>query len=191
MATVINLLNEGHRRCGGCSLCCKLLPVQEIDKPSGQKCKHQSFKGCGIYHKAGFPNSCALWSCRWLNGSDTEKLHRPDRVHYVIDAMPDVVTINDNNTGETIHIEAIQVWVDPRHPKAWHDPELKAFLDRRGREGKCAIIRYSGKTGFVLFPPSMCADGQWHEEGGSVTPELSPQQRFERLEAAHGQKVMR
>jgi len=28
----------------------------------------------------------------------------------------------------------------------------------------CAIVRYSPKKGFVLFPPSLSSDGQWHEE---------------------------
>ena len=31
------------RRCGGCTLCCKLLPMPELDKRAGKPCQHQRF----------------------------------------------------------------------------------------------------------------------------------------------------
>jgi hypothetical protein len=177
----------GPRRCGGCTLCCRLLPVAEIQKASSTRCKHQSFKGCDIWHKPGFPISCTMWSCRWLTRDDTLDIRRPDRCHYVIDTTPDVVSITDNATGKVAYIEAVQVWVDPKFRDAWREPKLLAFLDRRGQEGKCAIIRWNGSEGFVLFPPSMSNNGRWQEESGTPTPELSPQERFDRLaKAAEG-----
>ena len=38
------------RHCGGCTLCCKLIPVEELNKPAGARCKHvRTGKGCSIY----------------------------------------------------------------------------------------------------------------------------------------------
>src|SRR5262245_54343180 len=57
----------GGRRCGDCTLCCKLLPVRELHKKGGERCQHQKAgKGCGVYNKPAMPPSCGLWSCRWL-----------------------------------------------------------------------------------------------------------------------------
>jgi hypothetical protein len=168
MTTIYNAdWGNSGRRCGGCTLCCKLLPVAEIDKPAGQRCKHQSHaKGCAVYQKSAFPYSCAMWNCRWLANLDTADLRRPDRSHYVLDVMPDYVTLRNNQTGEDTKVEIVQVWVDPDFPDAHRDPALRAYLARRGEEGVAALIRYDSSRGFALFPPAMSSDGQWHEQGG-------------------------
>jgi hypothetical protein len=156
-----------QRECGDCQLCCKLLPVRELQKKANTRCTHQQHgKGCAVYRKPGFPPSCALWNCRWLVNDDTAALRRPDRVHYVVDMLPDFITI-DPDEGERYNIECIQVWVDPDYPDAHRDPALRAYLSRRGEEGKVALIRWGSYKAITLFPPSMCADGQWHEQGGT------------------------
>lgn len=188
----ITLAADGPRRCGACTLCCKLLPMEarpfararetveamiahgmarredfagmipDFAKPASERCRHQrTGKGCAIY--ATRPSNCRLWSCRWLTNADTAELRRPDRSRYVIDPSPDFVTHVDNETGERVNIDVIQIWVDAKTPDAWRDPALLAFLDRRGQEGSAAIIRYNSQDAFTLFPPAMCADGEWHE----------------------------
>jgi hypothetical protein len=157
-----------HRRCGSCTLCCKLVPVTShhereeqlasllnvpigprIDKPAGQKCPHQCASGCKIYDERPF--SCRMWSCRWLNGADTEGMRRPDRVHYVIDCMPDYVTMHMTD-GSAMKFGVVQVWIDPDHPQAWrHDPSLLAYMKRRGREGIATIIRFNSRDAVVWF----------------------------------------
>src|SRR5262245_598700 len=85
------------RRCGDCQLCCNLLPVRELNKGAGQRFRFQKFhKGCTVYHRpeAGFPMCCGLWSCAWLiDPEGTADFSRPDRSHYVVDIMPDYVTL--------------------------------------------------------------------------------------------------
>jgi hypothetical protein len=149
------------RQCGECTLCCKLVGVASLDKPPGQRCKHQRHTGCRVYHTA-MPSDCSLWNCRWLvnNAGATS---RPDRVHYVIDLMPDFITAIDNETGEQRHAQVIQIWVDPRYPDAWRDPDLLAYLRLRGEEGIAALIRYNSKDAFVLLPPAMAGDEDFHE----------------------------
>jgi hypothetical protein len=145
------------------------LPVRELGKGANQRCKHQRVgRGCAVYRRPDMPMSCALWSCRWLGNADTADLSRPDRAHYVIDVMPDFIVARDDRTGETRHIEVVQVWVDPRYRDAHRDPALRAYLARRAEEGVAALIRYSATDAFTLFAPRFFDDGLWHEVHGSV-----------------------
>ena len=140
------------RKCGACTLCCKLTPVREVNKPGGTRCQHQRMgKGCSIYAKR--PLSCRLWNCRWLAEDDTHDQRRPDLSHVVIDVMPDFVTMQENVTGRRREIPVIQVWVDPRHRDAWKATEIISFFERRSADGFGAIIRYSETDATVIFPP--------------------------------------
>jgi hypothetical protein len=153
-----------RRQCGDCQLCCKLLPVRSIHKKAGERCRHQKFgKGCAVYHKPGMPFECAVWNCRWLVNDDTADLPRPDRAHYVIDLMPDYVTHINNETGERQAIQVVQIWVDPKHPEARHDPALRRYMFRRAQEGIAAIIRFSDRIAVAIFAPPFDAGGKWHE----------------------------
>jgi hypothetical protein len=154
------------RQCGDCQLCCKLLPVRSLDKGAGEKCKHQSHaKGCGVYARLAMVSpECRLWSCRWLVENDTADLRRPDRSHYVIDIMPDFVTLRDDDTGKVEHIEVVQVWVDPSYPDAHEDPALRAYLERRAKENVIALVRWNNQDGMALFPPLLSSNHQWNEK---------------------------
>jgi hypothetical protein len=149
------------RRCGDCQLCCKLLPMPELKKAAGQRCRYQrAGKGCTIYPRR--PPQCQLWSCRWLvQPEDTADLLRPDRSHYVFDLVPDYITATED--GERQNIEVVQVWVDPDYPDAHRDPALREYLAKLGERGIMALIRYSAMDGFTLVPPAMMQDRQWHE----------------------------
>lgn len=178
----------GARKCGGCTLCCKLLPVHDgilidgkrqrgnLDKLAGERCPHQRFKkGCAVYNTSKMPSCCKVWNCRWLTGDDTADLSRPDHSHVVLDLMPDFITLVDNETGEKRNVEVVQVWCDPHHPEAWRAPSLLSYFERRGQQGIAALIRYNSNDAFTLFPPSMSGDHQWHEaRNGTVVPERSP-----------------
>jgi hypothetical protein len=166
------------RQCGDCQLCCKLLPVRSVAKLAGQRCSHQSHsKGCKVYARlASVSPECRLWSCRWLVEDDTSDLRRPDRSHYVIDIMPDFVTLQDPDTGILEHVQVVQIWVDPRYPDAHRDPALRAYLERRAEERIIGLVRFDNKKGMALFPPSLSTTGEWYEKGNgqsvdSHTPE--------------------
>src|SRR5688572_10605312 len=108
------------RQCGSCQACCTLLPTREVPTLAGERCRHQRFgKGCAIYDRRPLP--CQLWSCRWLVEDDTADLSRPDRSGYVIDMMPDFITLQDHVTGVDQRMEVVQVWVDPRRPGSHRD----------------------------------------------------------------------
>lgn len=156
------------RVCGSCQLCCRLMPVRSLGKPGWKRCKHQKFGvGCKVYRDLeSISPECRLWNCRWLVNDDTDDLHRPDRSHYVIDIMPDFVTLVDLSGNER-HLPAIQIWVDENYPDAHRDPALRAYLSRQGEiDSSVAIIRSGSSEGFVLIPPTMMEDHQWHEHRG-------------------------
>lgn len=84
------------RVCGVCGLCCRLLPVPDVDKKANQKCRHfsRSSGGCRIYTDR--PYACYLWSCHWLVNPEFEKMKRPDKAHYVVDILPEYITTTEN-----------------------------------------------------------------------------------------------
>lgn len=71
------------RRCGSCSLCCKVLHVVELHKPPGKWCLHcaPGKGGCLVY--ADRPPSCRAFDCAWLRGAGLEE-ERPDKIGLVI-----------------------------------------------------------------------------------------------------------
>lgn len=76
-----------QRACGSCSLCCRVLRVEELAKPAGRDCVHQRREGgaaggCGIYPSR--PAICRDYRCLWLQGG-LEDDERPDRIGAVVD----------------------------------------------------------------------------------------------------------
>jgi hypothetical protein len=162
--------------------------LPNFDKPAGVPCPHQSpHRGCKVYARRPF--GCRVWNCRWLTGDGTADLRRPDRSRYVIDVMPDFVTMQPNDGSPSTNIRVIQIWVDPKDRDAWsRDNALLAYLDRQGQQGIAALIRWSAHDGMTVFPPSMSVDGQWHKREGISRKEHRGQELLEGL--ATSSKVM-
>jgi hypothetical protein len=54
-----------ERQCGDCSMCCKVMRVEEISKPEHQWCQHaRPGIGCAIYETR--PAKCRVFRCGWL-----------------------------------------------------------------------------------------------------------------------------
>ena len=96
------------RVCGTCSLCCKLLPIRELEKPENTWCVHcrPAAGGCTIY--ADRPHSCREFACHWLISKNLGDEWAPAKarmfVHYNHDPL--------GNVG-------LYVIVDPSRPDAW------------------------------------------------------------------------
>lgn len=151
---------EKGRSCGGCQLCCKLVPVFEdtFRKPAGTRCQHAKHgKGCTIYARR--PESCIAWSCRWLSDPLTAGLPRPDRSHCVIDLETDLVTRRFED-GSTKDLPVLQVWVDPAYPDAWKAPAMLTWLQAMAeRFGYAAIVRLSSHKAIVVVAPALSGQG--------------------------------
>jgi hypothetical protein len=155
-----------NRSCGECTLCCKLLPVREIEKHANTRCIHQRHSGCRVYRKDGFPLSCRLWSCLWLVDAQTAGLRRPDRSGYVIDMVAQPIWAQDNETGEMQETAAYTIWCDPARREAWRDPALLALVDQKRVP---LLVRYSVEEAMVVIPPSL-ANGEWLEMPSELHP---------------------
>lgn len=72
------------RECGGCTMCCKVMHVPELEKPAGIWCPHCAVgEGCGIYDER--PKPCRDFECLWLQDDGRVLLDadRPDRIGVV------------------------------------------------------------------------------------------------------------
>ncbi len=94
----------GLRACGTCTLCCKLFPVPELDKPAGKWCPHiAQGAGCGIH--ATRPDVCRAFFCQWIENHDLGPEWKPERSKFVLSIYP----------GSN----SLAVTVDPGAPQAW------------------------------------------------------------------------
>lgn len=119
-----------RRECGTCRLCCKVLAVQEIDKPRGSWCQHSTKPsepgGCAIY--ATRPGQCRGFQCLWLAVTDPEVAaksqrladtwarifpvdERPDRIRVVF--SPFLGGIRSPRTGAMHRAAALQLSAGP------------------------------------------------------------------------------
>lgn len=81
------------RECGGCTSCCKLLGIDELAKPQDEWCKHCNIGvGCKIWHGEGYPPSCKVYQCLWLQQETIPERWRPDKAKAVMGT-----TVDGNN----------------------------------------------------------------------------------------------
>ena len=108
------------RTCGSCSLCCKVLKIEELQKPMGAWCPNfKAGSGCSVY--GAHPPSCQTFQCLWLISPTMPDSARPDRCKVVL-------TIDDG--GRRIIARA-----DPAHPGAWRQQPLYGQLKHWAAEG--------------------------------------------------------
>ncbi len=75
-----------ERECGSCSLCCKLMRVPWLDKPSGTWCQHvRKGQGCAIYETR--PEGCRNFACGYLYWPKAGQHWFPARCSMVIYAV--------------------------------------------------------------------------------------------------------
>ncbi len=127
------------RTCGGCTLCCKVMPVVELAK-GAEWCRHCNIGyGCRIY--AARPRSCVDFVCQWLISEKyLDDSLRPDRVRVVLAGTPE---------GKLV------AHCDAATPAAWRTPKILALL-RRGAENTGHSIARAGERFWVIT-----ADGDW------------------------------
>ena len=107
------------RRCNECSLCCRLLEVDDdqLDKPGGVWCPHaRPGKGCAIYSHR--PRPCRVWSCQWLVDDSLGDMWYPLRAGIVVDFT---------YRGDRRILRFI---VDPQCPDRWREEPYRSAIRR-------------------------------------------------------------
>ena len=133
--------NVPERRCGACSLCCKLAQVDELDKPAGVWCRHcaPGRGGCTIYETR--PNVCRNWACSWIVDS------RLGAEWYPLTSKM-VLYIEDSG-------KRLGVLVEPSHANAWRREPYYSQLkhwSREAVEARRQIVVFIKKRVIVILP---------------------------------------
>lgn len=116
------------RTCDGCTMCCKLLGVEELTKAPGIWCRFiaTNRKGCAIYHHR--PGSCKTFECFYImsDSDDFPDELRPDRSNIVLATGPD---------GKTMF-----GWQNQGHPEAYAQEPMYTMLKALAHGGVTVII---------------------------------------------------
>jgi hypothetical protein len=90
------------RACGDCTLCCKVMAIELLEKPAGRWCPHcKPGHGCLVY--ADRPGECRSFSWMWLVNELLDERWKPNRSKLVLTTSDD----------------GIEVRCDPGFPDAW------------------------------------------------------------------------
>ncbi len=128
------------RRCGACTLCCKVMTIEELRKPNGQWCSHcVTGRGCAIYSDR--PNECRRFQCGYLLSPALGEHWLPARSKLVVAFKPDG--------------KEIVVHVDPGVPNAWRaEPycsEIRNMAGNVARTGYTLFVQI-GRRVIAVFP---------------------------------------
>lgn len=118
--------------CGTCTMCCKTLGVDELDKPANTWCSRCSIgKGCTAYDDR--PASCRDFECVWLQSQHRRHGEaamppelRPDRSHVVI--------------GLTRDASNLVFVVDPNRPDAASRGAAGRLIERLRARGERPLV---------------------------------------------------
>ncbi len=132
-------LVEG-RSCEGCTLCCKLLGIKELDKPQMAWCQHCApGTGCKIYESR--PTECAKFYCDYRTQSALDERWNPKTSKIVV-----VYRGNDR---------AMAVYVDPSRKDAWRKapyyPQIKAWANSLCPQNGQVVV-WEGNNAVAVMP---------------------------------------
>jgi hypothetical protein len=142
------------RECGGCTLCCKVLAIPELEKPKDVWCRHCVIgEGCKIYEQR--PTPCREFNCAWLQSEGLPEHWYPARSKMVMAFEMDG--------------RRIAVHVDPSRPDAWRQPPYHGDLRELTAGGSRQVIIYVGTRATVVLPDREIDLGACSEEERIVT----------------------
>ncbi len=108
------------RACASCTLCCKVMRIEELVKPAGAWCSHCSVgSGCGIYEARPF--GCRAFYCAWMIAKGLGPEWKPDKAKFAL-------FVRNDGARLTAH-------VDPGSPGAWKREPYYTNFKRWAAEG--------------------------------------------------------
>ena len=128
------------RSCDNCTMCCKLLAIEELEKPRGTWCPHCDQKrGCTVYETR--PGPCRGFYCGYLRLPQLDDRWKPAKAKFLI---------NYEDAARRIVIHA-----DPARPDAWRiDPYIKTIRQWAAtaqREGGMVLV-WAGSHATIVQP---------------------------------------
>ncbi|MFN0219038.1 MAG: hypothetical protein ACKVP4_09520 [Hyphomicrobium sp.] len=128
------------RSCDDCTMCCKLLAVESIEKPRAVWCPHcNQRRGCRIYDAR--PGECRAFYCGYRRIDTVDERWKPSKSKFVI-----------NYEAE---LDRIVIHVDPVRPDAWRMAPFygvfKQWSAKAARDGGMVIV-WVGRSATLVYP---------------------------------------
>jgi hypothetical protein len=126
------------RECGDCTLCCKVMAIEELAKPAGLWCSHcKPGRGCLIH--ANRPAECESFGCRWLVDDQLDQHWRPNKSKLVLTTSED----------------GIEIRCDPGFPDAWRKEPFRSEIRQWAMSGETldmTVVVMSGQKLILVTP---------------------------------------
>ena len=128
------------RSCAGCTMCCRIFGIPELQKPRHQWCSHCEIGvGCKIYDER--PASCREFVCGYLVDGGVPEHWKPSKSRMVL-------TSEDSGRRLVIH-------VDTSRPDAWkkapYYAEIKRLAATAARNRRQVIV-WQGENAIAVLP---------------------------------------
>ncbi|MBC7581129.1 MAG: hypothetical protein H7312_27785 [Tardiphaga sp.] len=112
-----------NRACGDCTLCCKVMTIDELAKPAGSWCKNcDARSGCKIYSER--PTECRTFSCLWLIDERLGPPWKPNKSKIVITTSED----------------GLEIRCDPGFSDAWRKEPFKSQIHKWAEAGELSDV---------------------------------------------------
>lgn len=124
------------RQCGDCTLCCKLVGVEELNKPQNVWCQYCNNGTCNIYQLR--PKSCRDFDCLWLQGLIPEDF-KPNKIHLVFAMTTD---------GKRLVLHK-----DPTWPDTYKEGPVGEYIEGVAQAGVDVIVIEGDKRHLLSYNP--------------------------------------
>lgn len=134
-------------------MCCKLPRIEELQKPTGQWCRHAvTGKGCGIYETR--PSACRSFFCHWIIDPSLGPEWKPEKAKFIL--------YRDRDKEELFNVA-----VDPAFPDAWTKAPflaaIKKWISEGAEQGRFVMVRV-GRRWTAVLPDRILELGQVEED---------------------------
>lgn len=154
-------MNAPARTCGTCNLCCKVMYIEELEKPQGAWCPHaKPGQGCSIY--GSHPSSCQTFMCQWLLQPALPESLKPSRSKVVL------------STVAGAKGDQLVAYCDPSDPTAWRRGDMYKLLKAQTRSpsGHARMVVVRVNSHYWLVTPD--ADHDLGEADGRKAFRIEP-----------------
>jgi hypothetical protein len=126
------------RACGTCTLCCKVMAIEQLEKPAGEWCGHcDPGKRCRIYDNR--PIECQAFNCLWLIDARLGEHWKPSIAGLVLTTSED----------------GIEIRCDPDRPEAWRREPYRSDIEKlaiSGEQHDVTVLVISGADMTLVTP---------------------------------------
>jgi len=142
---------SANKICGECTLCCKVMAIEEFAKPVSAWCPHcKPGRGCQIYPDR--PAECRSFRCLWLVNDLLDQHWKPSKSRFVLTTSED----------------GIEVRCDPGFPDAWRKEPFRSEIRQWAISGEThdvTVVAFD-KTGTLtegkpMLVACVAVDGWW------------------------------